>query len=127
MNDEKLTGANEYNTGGRRLADLDQEQNDSPKMPADSTSGEVAASRLGAPTEYDTTAVGSGHTATGTTNTTVDAGGATQGMGTTETGPGGSTTMGSGDSMDDSGSGPLGMDGATLRAMGGDGRPEDQG
>ena len=61
--------------------------------------------------------MGTGGTATGTTNTTVDAGDATSGVGSVETNPGGSTTMGAGDSMDDNGDGPLGLDDAALRAM----------
>lgn len=117
MNDEQLSGANEYAGRGGQLADRDYEQaQDDPRA-------EVRAARDGATTgvsdaatEYGNTAVGTGSTSTGTTNTTVDAGQATTGPGAGATGPGGSTTLGSGDSMDDGGYTPGGVDENMIRA-----------
>ncbi len=119
MNDEKLSGGTEYHAGSSTPADLDQDQESSPLAGA-RQGGDAAAASEGTPsgtTRYGATAVGTGGTATGTTNTTVDAGDATSGVGSVETNPGGSTTMGAGDSMDDNGDGPLGLDDAALRAM----------
>lgn len=120
MNDERLSGGTEYNAGGGRPADLDQDQESSPVAPLTRTGGDAAAASAGMPAgtaRYGATVVGTGSTTTGTTNTTVDAGGATSGAGSTATNPGGSTTLGMGDTMDESDDGPLGLDDATLDAM----------
>lgn len=117
MNDEQLSGANEYAGRGGQLADQDFERaQDDLRAAVQETSDGATPGVSDATTEYGNTAVGTGSTSTGTTTTTVDAGQATMGMGAGATGPGGSTTLGSGDSMDDGGYTPGGVDDNMIRA-----------